>query len=171
MSFGVLGNQAGAPYLRSSIAFRSHSTAMLWRNKTSTYSDFYWLHTWWVPCGGLSSCSSWDIFTVVKWTWKKEKPAVARTQTQDHWLRWSIYCSLPKKGPWAEHLTSLPKRGVGALLTVSTFNHERVPTSCLQWLEALKANNWTQINVQRNHQSSPDSTQHSERHDVTVSIV
>ena len=37
-----------------------------------------------------------------------------------------------KRAPWAEHLTSLPKRGVGALSTVSAFNHERVPTSCLQ---------------------------------------
>ena len=62
------------------------------------------------------------------------------------------YCSLPKKGPLAEHLTSLPKRGVGALSTVPAFNHERAPTSCLQQLEALKANDWTQNNVQRNHQ-------------------
>ena len=63
-----------------------------------------------------------------------------------------LYHSLVKKGPWAEHLTSLPKRGVGTLSTVSAFNHERVPTSCLQWLEALEANNWMQNNVQRNHQ-------------------
>ena len=54
-----------------------------------------------------------------------------------------IYRSLPKKGPWAEHLTSLPKRGVGALSTVSAFNHERVPTSCLQLLKALEANKIT----------------------------
>ena len=52
---------------------------------------------------------------------------------------WYMYHSLAKKGPWVEHLTSLPKRGVGALLTVSAFNHERVPTSCLQRLEALEA--------------------------------
>ena len=63
-----------------------------------------------------------------------------------------IYCSLTRKGPWAEHLTSLPKRGVGALSTVSAFHHKRTPTSCLQWLEALEANNWTQNNIQRNHQ-------------------
>ena len=62
------------------------------------------------------------------------------------------YHSLAKKGPWAEHLTSLPKRGMGALSIVSAFNHERAPTSCLQWLEALEANNCTQNNVQRNHQ-------------------
>ena len=51
------------------------------------------------------------------------------------------YHSLPKKGPWAEHLTSLPKRGVGALSTVSAFNHEKAPMSCLQLLEAHEANN------------------------------
>ena len=39
------------------------------------------------------------------------------------------YCSLAKESPWAEHLTSLPKRGVGALSIVSAFNHERVPMS------------------------------------------
>ena len=36
-----------------------------------------------------------------------------------------------KELSWAEHLTSLPKRGVGALLSVSAFNHERAPMSCL----------------------------------------
>ena len=58
----------------------------------------------------------------------------------------TLYRSLAKKGPWAEHLASLPKRGVGTLSTVSTFNHERAPTSCLQRLKP------TQNNVQRNHQ-------------------
>ena len=65
---------------------------------------------------------------------------------------YNIYRSLAKKGPWTEHLTSLPKRGVGVLLTVSAFNHERAPTSCLQRLEALEANKCTQNNLQRNHQ-------------------
>ena len=41
-----------------------------------------------------------------------------------------MFRSLAKKGPWAEHLTSLPKRGVGALSTVSAFNYERAATSC-----------------------------------------
>ena len=42
-------------------------------------------------------------------------------------FRWfiNIYHSLPKERPWAEHLTSLPKRGVGALSTVSAFNQEK----------------------------------------------
>ena len=61
-------------------------------------------------------------------------------------LFFTLYHSLAKKGPWAEHLASLPKWGVGTLSTVSTFNHERAPTSCLQQLEP------TQNNVQRNHQ-------------------
>ena len=29
--------------------------------------------------------------------------------------------------PWAEHLTSQPKREMGALSSVSAFNHERMP--------------------------------------------
>ena len=42
-----------------------------------------------------------------------------------------LYHSLTKKYPWAEHLISLPKRGVGALSSVSTFNHKRASMSCL----------------------------------------
>ena len=38
-----------------------------------------------------------------------------------------IYCNLAKECPQAEHLTSLPKRGVGNLLSVSTFNHKECP--------------------------------------------
>ena len=41
------------------------------------------------------------------------------------------YRNLVKERTWAEHLTSLPKQGVGALLSVSAFNHERAPMSCL----------------------------------------
>ena len=37
-----------------------------------------------------------------------------------------MYHSLAKELPWVEHLTSLPNRGLGALLSVSTFNHEIV---------------------------------------------
>ena len=50
-----------------------------------------------------------------------------------HWvhlgvqLRHDIPCSLATEPPLAEHLTSLLKRGVGALLSASTFNHGRVP--------------------------------------------
>ena len=37
------------------------------------------------------------------------------------------YCSLMIECPWVEHLTSLPKTGVGTLSSVSAFNHERAP--------------------------------------------
>ena len=56
-----------------------------------------------------------------------------------------------KERPWAEHFTSLPKRGVGALSSESAFqvnlhlNHKGVPIwfmSYLQWLNALKTNTW-----------------------------
>ena len=42
------------------------------------------------------------------------------------------YHSLAKECPWAEHLSSPSKRGVGALLSVSASNHERASMSCLQ---------------------------------------
>ena len=73
------------------------------------------------------------------------------------------YRSLPKEHPWAEHLTSLPKRGVGTLSTISAFDHERAPMSCLQRLEAFEANNWMQNNVQQNHQQL-----RSQRHTTTL---
>ena len=38
-------------------------------------------------------------------------------------------------------------KGVGTLSSVSAFNHERVPTSCWQQLDAPKANNWTKYKV------------------------
>ena len=60
------------------------------------------------------------------------------------------------------------KEGVGTLSNVSTFNHERapIPMSCLQLLNAIEANIWTNNNIQTEplaaSKSSPDSTQHSE---------
>ena len=48
------------------------------------------------------------------------------------------YRSLTKKGPWAEHLTSLPKRWVGALSTVSAFNHKRASCHVYSDLKSLK---------------------------------
>ena len=39
------------------------------------------------------------------------------------------YCSLSKIRPWVKHHTSLPKMRVGALSSVSTLNHKRVPMS------------------------------------------
>ena len=63
-----------------------------------------------------------------------------------------IYSSLAKEHLRAEYLTSLTKRGVGALLNASTFNHkgasmyaynDSLPTNLLQY--------WTNNNVQQNH--------------------
>ena len=39
-------------------------------------------------------------------------------------------------------LSMSAKEGVGAPLIVSALYHERAPMSCLQRLDALKANNW-----------------------------
>ena len=57
-----------------------------------------------------------------------------------------------KEHKWAEYLASLPKREVSALSSVSAFNHERAPMSCLKLLDVLEAKNWTNNNAQRNHQ-------------------
>ena len=59
-----------------------------------------------------------------------------------------------------EHLTRLPKREVGTILSVGTFNHERVSMSCLQCLDALKAT----VEPPAALKSSPDGTQYSECH-------
>ena len=61
---------------------------------------------------------------------------------------YSIYHCLVKERPCAEHLTSLSKSGLGALSSISTFNHEEC---LLQRLDALEVNNWTNSNVQQNH--------------------
>ena len=39
-----------------------------------------------------------------------------------------------------------------ALSSSSTFNHERVPMSCLQQQDTLQANNWTNSNIQQSNQ-------------------
>ena len=77
------------------------------------------------------------------------------------------YRSLTKKGPWAEHLTSLPKRGLGAPLTVFVFNHERAPHHVYD----LKPSKQRTTESPAASKSSPDGTQHSEPYDVTVSIL
>ena len=71
--------------------------------------------------------------------------------TREYRTWWVVlmYCILTKELPWVEHLTSLPRRGVGVVLSVSAFNHERAPMSCLQQFDALEANNY---NVQWNNQ-------------------
>ena len=83
----------------------------------------------------------WHLMHAHIYSWVLARWSVDKAWRELHLtsLDFSLYCSLPKKGPWAE------QKGGGA------FNHERAPTSCLERLKALKANNWTQNNVQWNH--------------------
>ena len=47
------------------------------------------------------------------------------------------------------HLTSLPKRGVGALLSVSAYNHKRAPMYVYSYsLPSKSLKYWTNNNVQ-----------------------
>ena len=55
----------------------------------------------------------------------KKEPKVSIACTDIH-----IYHSLVNERPWMELIPGLPKRGMGALLSVSTFNYERAPMSC-----------------------------------------
>ena len=43
----------------------------------------------------------------------------------------------------------MSRKGMGTLSSVFTFYHERAPISCLQRLDALTANNWTNSSVQQ----------------------
>ena len=74
---------------------------------------------------------------------------------------WGLHCSLTKEHQWAEHLTSLPKWGVGTLSSVSILNHIKIPMLCSQQLNALMTNN----NIEQKQQhlrSQILMTQHSE---------
>ena len=73
-----------------------------------------------------------------------------------------------------EHVTSLPKRRVGALSTVSTVNHKEHPgdvDSDLKPSKQIIGHKTTYNGITAASKSSPDGTWHSEWHDVTVSIV
>ena len=83
-----------------------------------------------------------------------------------------IYCSLTKERPWAEHLTSLPKRGVGTLLSVSAINHERAPMYI--YSDSLPTNSlkvWTYNGAAGLGSSRSDGTQHSEWQNATMSML
>ena len=60
--------------------------------------------------------------------------------------------SLVKEHPWVEAPYTSVKEGVAILSSVSSFTHGRAPMSCLQQLDALEANVWTNNDVQRNNQ-------------------
>ena len=61
-----------------------------------------------------------------------------------------MYNSLTRECPWAEHLTSLPKRGVGALLSVSAFTTKECP--CHAYMPLKQIIGPTITYVQQNHQ-------------------
>ena len=44
----------------------------------------------------------------------------------------TVYCSLAKEHPWGKHLTSLPKRGVGTVLTTKECPCHVLSTHCQQ---------------------------------------
>ena len=80
-----------------------------------------------------------------------------------------------RKGTHGRSILQVCQRGGWVFLRVFPHLTTKEHLSCLQWLDALEAKNWTNNNGQRNHQwaskSSPDGTQHAEWHHVTVSIV
>ena len=64
-----------------------------------------------------------------------------------------IYCSLTKECPWAELLTSLPKKGEGAVLSVSTFILTTKDRPCHIYSDLMTSKKILgQNNLQRNHQ-------------------
>ena len=48
-----------------------------------------------------------------------------------------MYRSLAKECPWTEHLSSLLKIGVGALLSVSLFNHKKKKRPCCVYRDTM----------------------------------
>ena len=60
--------------------------------------------------------------------------------------------SLVKEHPWVEAPYTSVKEGVAILSSVSSLTHGRAPMSCLQQLDALEANVWTNNDVQWNNQ-------------------
>ena len=61
------------------------------------------------------------------------------------------------------------QEGAGTLSSASALYYERVLISCLQQLDALEANDYTN-NEDTSSFYKSDSTQHSEWHHVTVSM-
>ena len=72
------------------------------------------------------------------------------------------YRSLVKERPWAENLTSLPKRRVDTISNL-TAKEQKVK---------FKATNLTNNNLQQSHiEVNSNGTQHSEWHDVIMSMM
>ena len=62
----------------------------------------------------------------------------------------NIHTIVSQKSAHRRSTLQVCQRGVWALFRLFVFNHWRAPTSCLQWLDLPKANNWTNNNVQQN---------------------
>ena len=127
-----------------------------WKEKTSSYSgkhystsSYYSLiclhlkwHIFWdnvlCPCGLFQLPPPWESS-------EREKETIT--------LKYTDLSSLAKERLWGErlwgdHLKSLPKRGMNALLSVSAFNHERAPHA----MYTMTRCPWTNNNIQWNHQ-------------------
>ena len=76
-----------------------------------------------------------------------------------------------KECPWVEHLTNLPKWGVGALLSVLDLTMKERPYHVYHNSMPSKQIIWQTIHTTEPPKSSPDGTQHAEWHHVTVSMV
>ena len=83
-----------------------------------------------------------------------------------------IYHSLANECPWVEHHTSLPKRGVDVLLSVSIFNHKRAHlyvSIAYKFAEVLDEQQRTMEPMALEIQVL--TTQHSEQQNATMSVV
>ena len=93
-----------------------------------------------------------------------------------HWLQYSTnYHGLAKERGWVDHLKSPQKKGVGALLDVSTFNHKRHPcmltaTHCPQICWSI-GQTITYNEAARLGSSCSVSTKHFEWQNATVGMV
>ena len=83
-----------------------------------------------------------------------------------------LYRHLVKERPWVEHLTSLPKRGVGAMLSVSHLSTKVRPWHV--YSNSRPSNQITGQTITSNRTSIRllhDGPQHSEGHHIIVSMV
>ena len=111
------------------------------------------------PVVGCSSIPVWEgnglgnhVTCDVKWTEGKHTGVMPNCCTIVSW-----------KAPMGKAPYKSAKEGrVGSISSASAFNYERVPMSCFQQLNALKAN----MEPPEASKSSSDTTQHSQQHHV-----
>ena len=98
--------------------------------------------------GSATQDSQKVTFYITKWEILRDtrlSPGCPHTKTtkfrSGYVISWYTNCrfyhTFAKECPWVEYLTSLSKRGVSTLSSISAFNHERALLSC-----PLEANNW-----------------------------